>query len=127
MGVLSKTITKPHDLKSIKPQLVKLIKIKIYPHDFATITSRVEVTIKTKPAQDKDFVNDETLVSDPRPDYVFSFAFNSPSRLTRSRFSSKRRCRQQVCLKDSVIIAHLYIFILILFYNSSKVKLQPNC
>ena len=52
MGVLSKTITNPHDVKSIKPNLVKLIKIKIDPHDVAAITSRIEVAIKTKPAQD---------------------------------------------------------------------------
>ena len=72
MGVLSKTITKPHEVKSIKPQLVKLIKIKIDPHDVAWITLRVEVAIKTKPALDKDFVNDEKLVRELRPDYVFS-------------------------------------------------------
>ena len=72
MGVLSKTITKPHDVKSIKSQLVKLIKIKIDPHDVAWITSRVEVAIKTKQAQDKDFVNDEKLVRELRPDYIFS-------------------------------------------------------
>ena len=72
MGVLSKTITKPHDVKSIKPQLVKLIKIKIDPHDVVWITSRVEVAIKTKPAQDKDFVTDEKLVCELRPDYVCS-------------------------------------------------------
>ena len=72
MGLLSKTITKPHDVKSINPQLVKLIKIKIDPHDVAWITLRVVVAIKTKPAQDKDFVNDEKLVRELRPDYVFS-------------------------------------------------------
>ena len=97
MGVLSKTITKPHDVKSIKPQLVKLIKIKIDPHDMAAITSRIEVAIKFKPAQNKDFVSHEKLVREFRPDHVFLVP-NSPSKLTRSRFSSKRRSRQQVCL-----------------------------
>ena len=126
MGVLSKTIIKLHDVKSIKPQLVKLIKIKIDSHDVAWIPLRVEVAIKTKPAQDKDFVNDEKLVRELKPEYVFLFP-NSPSRLTRSRFSSKQRSRQQVCLKDFVIMTHLYISILILFYNSSKVKVQSNC
>ena len=72
IGVLSKTITKLHDVKSIKPQLVKLIKIKIDPHDVAWIISRVKVAIKTKPTQDKDFVNDEKLIRELRPDYVFS-------------------------------------------------------
>ena len=70
MGVLSKTVTKPHDVKSIKPQLMKLIKIKIDLHDVAWITLRVEVAMKTKPAQNKDFVNDEKLVRKLRPDYV---------------------------------------------------------
>ena len=72
MGVLSKTITKLHDVKSIKPQLLKLIKIKIDLHDVAWITLRVEVAIKTKPTQKKDFVNDENLVRELRPDYVCS-------------------------------------------------------
>ena len=72
MGVIFKTITKPHDVKSIKIKLVKLIKIKIDPHDVAWITSRVEMAIKTKPTQDKDFVNDEKLVRELRPDNVFS-------------------------------------------------------
>ena len=51
---------------------MKLIKIKIDPHDVAWITSRVDVAIKTKPTQNKDFVNDEKLVRELRPDYVFS-------------------------------------------------------
>ena len=72
MGVLSETITKLHCLTSIKPQLVKLIKIKIDLHDVAWITLRVEVAIKTKPAQDKDFVNHEKLVRELIPDYVIS-------------------------------------------------------
>ena len=72
MGLLFKTITKPLDVKSIKPRLVKLIKIKIDPYDVAAITSRIEVAIKTKPAQDKNVVNDETLVREFRPDYIIS-------------------------------------------------------
>ena len=72
VDVLSKTITKPHDVKSIKPQLVKLIKIKIDLHDVAEITSRIEVAIKTKPAQNKDFVSHEKPVPEVRPDYVIS-------------------------------------------------------
>ena len=71
MGVLSKTITKLHDEESIKFQLVKLIKIKIDPHDVAWIILRVEVVIKTKPAQDMDFVNDKKLVRELRAEYVF--------------------------------------------------------
>ena len=62
----------PHDVKFIKPQLVNLIKIKIDPHDMAAIRSRIEVAIKTKPAQNKDFVSDEKLVLELRPDYVLS-------------------------------------------------------
>ena len=46
MGVLSKSITKPFDVKSIKNQLVKLKMIKIDSHDVAWITVRVEVAIK---------------------------------------------------------------------------------
>ena len=72
MGMLSKTITKLHCLTSIKAQLVKLIMIQIDPQDVACITSRVEVAIKTKPAQDKDFVNNEKLVRDLISDYVIS-------------------------------------------------------
>ena len=72
MGVLSKTITNLHDVKSIKPQLVKLIKIKIDSHDVAPITSRIDVAITTKPAQDKDFVNDKTLIRELKLDYVVS-------------------------------------------------------
>ena len=106
MGLLFKTITKPLDVKSIKQQLVTLTMIKIDPHNVDWIKLRVDMAIKIKPAQDKDFVNDKKLFRELRPDYVYSFS-NSLSRLTRSRFSSKRRSRQQVCLKDFVIMTDL--------------------
>ena len=41
MGVVSNTIAKPHDVKSIKPQLVKLVIIMIDTRNVAAITSRV--------------------------------------------------------------------------------------
>ena len=72
IGVLFKTVTKPYYVKSIKSQLVKLIKIKIDPNNVTWIISRVKVAIKSKLAQDKDFVSDEKLVREPRPDYVCS-------------------------------------------------------
>ena len=69
MGVASKSTGKKLDVTSIKPQVGKLMEIKIEPIDVTAIKSQVDkVAIETSPADNKEIVFNEEIAKQLGPD-----------------------------------------------------------
>ena len=71
MGLASKSTGKQVYVTAIKPQVGKLMEIKLEPIDVTAIKSQVdEVAINTSSADNKEIVSHEKIAKELGPDYI---------------------------------------------------------
>ena len=71
MGVASKSTGKKLNVTEIKPQVDKLVEIKLEPIDLTAIKSQVDkVAINTSPTENKKIESHEEISKELEPDYI---------------------------------------------------------